>query len=123
MLGHEVTKAHPDGLADHTIDLTLTGSAGQSFGAFLPAGVTLRLLGDGNDYVGKGLSGGRVVIRPERTSPLVAEDNTIAGNVIGYGATSRARSSCEAASANDSVSATPARRPSSRAWATTGSNT
>ncbi len=88
MLGHEVTKAHPDGLADHTIDLTLTGSAGQSFGAFLPAGVTLRLLGDGNDYVGKGLSGGRVVIRPERTSPLVAEDNTIAGNVIGYGATS-----------------------------------
>lgn len=50
--------------------------------------MTLRLLGDGNDYVGKGLSGGRVVIRPERTSPLVAEDNTIAGNVIGYGATS-----------------------------------
>jgi glutamate synthase (NADPH/NADH) large chain len=88
MLGHEVTKAHPQGLPDNTIDITLTGSAGQSFGAFLPAGVTLRLVGDGNDYVGKGLSGGRVTIRPDRSSPLVAEENVIAGNVIGYGATS-----------------------------------
>ncbi|MBT9257042.1 glutamate synthase large subunit [Phycicoccus sp. MAQZ13P-2] len=88
MLGHEVTKAHPDGLADGTIDLTLTGSAGQSFGAFLPAGVTLRLEGDANDYVGKGLSGGRVVVRPAPGSALVAEENVIAGNVIGYGATS-----------------------------------
>jgi len=88
MLGHEVTRAHPHGLPDHTIDLTLVGSAGQSLGAFLPAGVTLTLHGDGNDYVGKGLSGGRVVIRPDRTSPIVAEDNVIAGNVIGYGATS-----------------------------------
>lgn len=88
MLGHEVTKAHPDGLADGTIDLTLTGSAGQSLGAFLPAGVTLRLEGDANDYVGKGLSGGRVVVRPAPGSALVAEENVIAGNVIGYGATS-----------------------------------
>ena len=88
MLGHEVTKAHPHGLPDHTIDLTLTGSAGQSFGAFLPAGVTLRLVGDGNDYVGKGLSGGRLTVRPSTSSPLVAEENVIAGNVIGYGATS-----------------------------------
>ncbi len=88
MLGHEVTKAHPDGLADGTIELTLTGSAGQSFGAFLPAGVTLRLEGDANDYVGKGLSGGRVVVRPAPGSALVAEENVIAGNVIGYGATS-----------------------------------
>jgi len=88
MLGHEVTKAHHDGLADGTIDLTLTGTGGQSFGAFLPRGVHLRLLGDANDYVGKGLSGGTVSVRPPEGSPLVAEDNVIAGNVIGYGATS-----------------------------------
>ena len=88
LLGHEVTKAHPDGLPDNTIDLTLVGSAGQSLGAFLPSGITLRLLGDANDYVGKGLSGGRVVVRPDRAAPLQAEQNVIAGNVIGYGATS-----------------------------------
>ncbi|MFP5346868.1 MAG: glutamate synthase large subunit [Actinomycetes bacterium] len=89
MLGHEVTKAHgPEGLPDGTIDVTLTGSAGQSFGAFLPRGVTLRLFGDANDYVGKGLSGGRVVIRPERSAPFAAEANIVAGNVIAYGATS-----------------------------------
>lgn len=88
MLGHEVTKAAPHGLPDDTINLTLTGSAGQSFGAFVPAGVTLRLVGDANDYVGKGLSGGRLVVHPDPASPLVAEDNTIAGNVVGYGATS-----------------------------------
>jgi glutamate synthase (NADPH/NADH) large chain len=88
MLGHEITLAHPQGLPDGTVDLTLTGSAGQSLGAFLPAGVTLRLEGDANDYVGKGLSGGRVVVRPAPGSALVAEENVIAGNVIGYGATS-----------------------------------
>ncbi|HET7660110.1 MAG TPA: glutamate synthase large subunit, partial [Oryzihumus sp.] len=87
MLGHEVTKAHPEGLPDGTIDISLNGSAGQSLGAFLPAGVTLRLFGDANDYVGKGLSGGRVVVRPERGASLTAEHNVIAGNVIGYGAT------------------------------------
>ena len=87
LLGHEVTKAHPDGLPDNTIDLTLRGSAGQSLGAFVPRGVTLRLLGDANDYVGKGLSGGRIVVRPDRAAPLQAEANVIAGNVIGYGAT------------------------------------
>ena len=88
MLGHEVTKVHPEGLPDGTIDIAFTGSAGQSLGAFLPAGITLRLDGDANDYVGKGLSGGRVVVRPAPGSALVAEDNVIAGNVIGYGATS-----------------------------------
>jgi glutamate synthase (NADPH/NADH) large chain len=89
MLGHEVTKRFGgNGLPDDTIDLTMTGSGGQSFGAFLPRGVTLRLEGDANDYVGKGLSGGRITVRPARTSPLVAEDNVIAGNVILYGATS-----------------------------------
>ena len=64
------------------------GSAGQSFGAFLPQGITLRLEGDSNDYVGKGLSGGRVIVRPDRAAAFPAEDNVIAGNVIGYGATS-----------------------------------
>ncbi len=89
MLGAEVTRRHGGaGLPDGTIDLTLVGSAGQSFGAFVPAGVTLRLEGDANDYVGKGLSGGRIVIRPHREATLTAEDNIIAGNVIGYGATS-----------------------------------
>lgn len=89
ILGHEVTKRHgPDGLPDGTIDVTLTGSAGQSFGAFLPRGITLRLFGDANDYVGKGLSGGRVVVRPDRAAPFAAEQNIVAGNVIGYGATS-----------------------------------
>ncbi len=88
MLGHEVTKRYGGaGLADGTIDVTLTGSAGQSFGAFLPRGITLRLFGDANDYVGKGLSGGRVVVRPHGAVPFVAEQNTIAGNVIAYGAT------------------------------------
>ncbi|HEX6057239.1 MAG TPA: glutamate synthase-related protein, partial [Intrasporangium sp.] len=87
MLGHHVTRAHPHGLPDNTIELTMTGSGGQSFGAFLPAGVTLRLLGDANDYVGKGLSGGRIVVRPHHSAKLVAEENVIAGNVIGYGAT------------------------------------
>ena len=87
MLGHEVTKLYPQGLPDGTIDVTFTGSAGQSFGAFLPAGVTLRLYGDANDYVGKGLSGGRIVVRPDRGAVFAAEQNIIAGNVIGYGAT------------------------------------
>nr|WP_068253946.1 glutamate synthase large subunit [Janibacter corallicola] len=88
MLGHEVSRRHPDGLPDGTIELSLTGSAGQSLGAFLPRGITLDLVGDANDYVGKGLSGGRIVVRPPDPAPFVAEDNVIAGNVIGYGATS-----------------------------------
>jgi glutamate synthase (NADPH/NADH) large chain len=88
MLGHEVTKAYPHGLPDDTIGISLTGSAGQSLGAFLPAGITLRLYGDANDYVAKGLSGGRVVVRPDRSASLPAEQNVIAGNVIAYGATS-----------------------------------
>ena len=67
--------------------MTFTGSAGQSFGAFLPKGITLRLLGDANDYVGKGLSGGRISVRPALDAPLVAEDNLVAGNVLLYGAT------------------------------------
>ena len=88
MLGHEVTKVYPHGLPDNTIEISLSGSAGQSLGAFLPAGITLRLFGDANDFVGKGLSGGRVVVRPDRAASLPAEHNVIAGNVIAYGATS-----------------------------------
>ena len=89
MLGSQVTRAFGgEGLPDGTIDLTFQGSAGQSFGAFLPAGITLRLEGDANDYLGKGLSGGRIVVRPDRRVGFAAEENIIAGNVIGYGATS-----------------------------------
>ncbi len=89
MLGHEVTRRYGgDGLPDGTIEVTLTGSAGQSLGAFLPRGITLRLFGDANDYVGKGLSGGRISVRPDRSSVLAGQRDVIAGNVIGYGATS-----------------------------------
>ncbi|BBY80957.1 glutamate synthase large subunit [Mycolicibacterium pulveris] len=90
MLGHEVTKAYGgQGLQDGTIDITFDGSAGNSFGAFVPKGITLRVYGDANDYVGKGLSGGRIVVRPSDNAPAdyVAEDNIIAGNVILFGAT------------------------------------
>ncbi|MGE2837280.1 glutamate synthase large subunit [Mycobacterium sp. SMC-4] len=90
MLGHEVTKAHGgQGLPDGTIDITFDGSAGNSFGAFLPKGVTMRVYGDANDYVGKGLSGGRIVVRPPDNAPTdyAAENNIIAGNVILFGAT------------------------------------
>jgi glutamate synthase (NADPH) large chain len=88
LLGYEITRRHGGaGLPEGTIDLTFSGSAGQSFGAFLPRGVTMRLLGDTNDYLGKGLSGGRIIVRPPDESPFAAEDNIVAGNVILYGAT------------------------------------
>jgi glutamate synthase (NADPH/NADH) large chain len=88
MLGYEVTKRWGgEGLPDNTIAISFRGSAGQSFGAFLPGGITLRLAGDANDYVGKGLSGGRIIVAPDPASPFAAEEQTIAGNVIGYGAT------------------------------------
>jgi glutamate synthase (NADPH/NADH) large chain len=88
MLGAELTRRYGGaGLPDDTILVDLHGSAGQSFGAFLPRGITLRLSGDANDYTGKGLSGGRVIVHPPADAPLVAEDNVIAGNVILYGAT------------------------------------
>ncbi len=90
ILGHEVTKRYGGaGLPNDTIQILFTGSAGQSFGAFVPNGITLRLHGDANDYFGKGLSGGRLIVRPPlRSHPdFVAEDNIVAGNVILYGAT------------------------------------
>ena len=86
--GYEITtRFGGEGLADNTVDVTLTGSAGQSFGAFAPRGLTLRLIGDANDYVGKGLSGGRIVVAPDPTATFIAEDQIIAGNVLLYGAT------------------------------------
>jgi len=91
MLGHELTKAYGgQGLPDNTIDITFDGSAGNSFGAFVPKGITLRVYGDANDYVGKGLSGGTIVLRPSDDAPqdYVAEDNIIGGNVMLFGATS-----------------------------------
>jgi glutamate synthase (NADPH/NADH) large chain len=88
LLGYEITRRHGGaGLPEGTIDLTFHGSAGQSFGAFVPNGVTMRLFGDANDYLGKGLSGGRIVVRPPLGSPFAAEENILAGNVVLYGAT------------------------------------
>ncbi|WP_286274107.1 glutamate synthase large subunit [Mycobacterium antarcticum] len=89
LLGAEVTRRYgAQGLPDDTIHITLTGSAGQSIGAFLPPGITLDLIGDANDYVGKGLSGGRVIVRPHDDVLFLPEDNVIAGNTLLFGATS-----------------------------------
>ena len=88
ILGSEVTRRHgPDGLPDGTIHLRFQGSAGQSFGAFMPKGLTWEIEGDVNDYLGKGLSGGRIIVYPPKGSPFVAAENIIAGNVALYGAT------------------------------------
>ena len=89
MLGYEVTSRFGgQGLPDDTIRLRFDGSAGQSFGAFIPRGITMTLEGDANDYVGKGLSGGRIVVYPPKRSTFAAEENIIVGNVALYGATS-----------------------------------
>jgi glutamate synthase (NADPH/NADH) large chain/glutamate synthase (ferredoxin) len=87
MLSGALTRHHPDGLADDTIRIQLEGTGGQSFGAFLARGITLYLIGDANDYTGKGLSGGRVVVRPSIDFRGVAHDNIIVGNTVLYGAT------------------------------------
>ncbi|MFP4106672.1 MAG: glutamate synthase large subunit [Phycisphaerae bacterium] len=88
ILSNRIVKAHGSkGLPDGTIDLTLTGSAGQSFGAFLTHGVTMRLIGDANDYLGKGLSGGRIIVKTPEQSPFEPADNIIVGNTLLYGAT------------------------------------
>ena len=89
ILGYEVTKRYGGGgLPDDTIKITFKGSAGQSFGAFVPRGITLTLEGDANDYIGKGLSGGKIIVFPPRESTFVPEENILIGNVALYGATS-----------------------------------
>ncbi len=89
ILGSEVTRHHgAEGLPDDTIRIHFTGSAGQSFAAFVPRGITLTLEGDANDYVGKGLSGGKLIVYPPREATFVAEENILVGNVVLYGATS-----------------------------------
>ena len=88
ILGNEITKRHWEGLPDDTVHLHFQGTAGQSFGAFVPSGVTMELEGDTNDYLGKGLSGGKIILYPDKASTFVAEENVIAGNVALYGATS-----------------------------------
>ena len=88
ILGNEITKRHWEGLPEDTVYLHFQGSAGQSFGAFIPKGVTLELEGDANDYVGKGLSGGKIIVYPDQASTFVSSENVIIGNVAFYGATS-----------------------------------
>jgi glutamate synthase (ferredoxin) len=88
ILGSEVTRRFgPEGLPADTIQLLFQGSAGQSFGAFVPRGITLTLEGDSNDYLGKGLSGGKIIVYPPKAATFVAEENVIIGNVAFYGAT------------------------------------
>ncbi|MGK7895365.1 MAG: glutamate synthase subunit alpha, partial [Xenococcus sp. (in: cyanobacteria)] len=87
ILGNEITKRHWEGLPEDTVHLHFQGSAGQSFGAFVPKGVTLELEGDANDYLGKGLSGGKIIVYPPKNSTFVPEENILIGNVAFYGAT------------------------------------
>jgi glutamate synthase (ferredoxin) len=88
ILGSEITKKYPDGMADDTLHVKCKGSGGQSFGAFIPKGLTLELEGDSNDYFGKGLSGGKLIVYPSKNSKFVPSENIIIGNVALYGATS-----------------------------------
>lgn len=88
IFGSEITKKYPEGLPEDTFTISCTGSGGQSFGAFIPSGLTLELVGDSNDYFGKGLSGGKLVVYPPTGVKYKAEDNIIIGNVALYGATS-----------------------------------
>ena len=88
MLGSQVTRQHPEGLPEGSITVDCDGSGGQSFGAFLPRGVTLNITGDANDYFGKGLSGGILTVRPPETATYKFDENVVVGNVAFYGATS-----------------------------------
>lgn len=89
ILSNNIVKKHgPQGLPDNTLEIVFRGSAGQSFGAFLAPGITLRLIGESNDYLGKGLSGGRIVVKTPEKSPFIAHENIIVGNTLLYGATS-----------------------------------
>src|SRR5207248_1552441 len=88
IVGSEITRRYgAEGLPEDTIEINFTGSAGQSFGAFMPKGMTFSLEGDANDYVGKGLSGGKIIVYPPERSTFIPEENIIIGNVALYGAT------------------------------------
>ena len=88
IFGSEITRQYPNGLPDDTYTVSCNGSGGQSFGAFIPKGLTLELIGDSNDYFGKGLSGGKLIVYPPKGVSFLAEENIIIGNVALYGATS-----------------------------------
>ena len=89
ILGSEITKVHgAEGLPEDTISIKCMGSGGQSFGSFIPKGLTFEIEGDANDYLGKGLSGGKIIVYPPKKSTFIAEDNILIGNVALYGATS-----------------------------------
>ena len=88
MLGSQVTRQHPEGLPEGSITVDCDGSGGQSFGAFLPRGITLNIEGDANDYFGKGLSGGVLTVRPPEAATYKFDENVVVGNVAFYGATS-----------------------------------
>ncbi|MCR4993595.1 MAG: glutamate synthase subunit alpha, partial [Lachnospiraceae bacterium] len=88
LLGAEITRNNPNGLADDTITVNCTGAGGQSFGAFIPKGLTLKISGDANDYLGKGLSGGKIIVKAPENAKYDPSTNVIAGNVALYGATS-----------------------------------
>lgn len=121
ILGSDITRLHGDRLPDDSLTVKCTGGGGQSFGAFIPKGLTLELEGDSNDYFGKGLSGGKLVVYPPKDSTYPAEENIIIGNVALYGATSGRAFVC-AWPENASVSGIPARWPWWRAWATTAAS-
>ncbi len=124
LLGAEVTRRYGgQGLPEDTIHVTLTGSAGQSLGAFLPRGITLDMIGDANDYVGKGLSGGRIIVRPHPDAVFTAENQVDRGQRDRLRRHRRASCSCAAGSASGSACATPACSRSARASATTRSST
>src|SRR6185295_15842177 len=115
-------KYEAEGLPENTIRCKFKGSAGQSFGAWLAPGVTLELEGDANDYVGKGLSGGRIIVYPPKESTFVPEENIVVGNVVLYGAV-KGEAYSAAWPANASQCATAARARWWKAWATMDANT
>ena len=120
--GAALTRLCPEGRPDDTLTVDCTGTGGQSFGAFLPAGITLSLTGDSNDYFGKGLSGGKLAVRPPKEAAYVPEDNVLIGNVALYGATGGAAVHQRPRGASGSACAIPARQPLLRAWANTAAS-
>ena len=122
IFGSEITRKYPEGLPDDTFTIRCCGSGGQSFGAFIPRGLTWSWRGDSNDYFGKGLSGGRLIVYPPKGVPFKAEENIIIGNVALYGATG-GQAFINGSPGSGSASATPEPPPWWRAWATTAAST